>query len=117
MLRPLSVVFSLLLLAGLWSCSSSSGTDQMASDLCDCMKPLAVAYSEMENLDTESATMEDLENLMNRLENQADRTDDCIDQLENKYGEALETEQTDIESAMGEVCPEVMTLLERTGME
>lgn len=89
----------------------------MASDLCDCMKPLAAAYSEMEDLDTESSNMEDLENLMNRLESQADRTDACIDQLEEKYGEALETEQTNIETAMGKVCPEVMTLLEPTGME
>ena len=117
MLRPFSYLFSLLVLVTLCSCSSPSGTDQMASALCDCMKPLAVAYSEMENLDTESSNMEDLENLMNRLESQADRTDACIDQLEEKYGEALETEQTDIETAMNDACPEVMSLLQRTGIE
>jgi len=117
MLRPLYVGFFLLPLLALGSCQSPSGTNQMATDLCDCMKPLAVAYSEMEDMEADPSNMEALENLMNRLESQADRTDACIEQLEDRYGEALETEQTDIETAMSDVCPEVMTLLERTGME
>jgi len=117
MLRPLSYWFCLSFLFVGSSCSTPSGTNQMASDLCDCMKPLANAYSEMENMEADPSNMEDLENLMNGLEGQADRTDACIGQLEEKYGEALESEQTDIESAMKDVCPEVMNLLQRTGIE
>jgi len=89
----------------------------MARDLCTCMRPMADAYKEMEAMETQPTTMEALENLMDRLEEQSEETDACIDQLEETYGEALDTQQSDVEPLMRDICPEVMNILSRTDLD
>ena len=88
----------------------------MARDLCECMRPMADAYLEMEAMETQPTTMQALEDLMDRLEKQSEKTDACIDRLEETYGDALDTQQSDIEPVMREICPEVMDILNRTDL-
>ncbi len=99
---------ALLFLAG---CAPSQTPEAMAGDLCRCMQPMAESMTVIKELSA-GGEIDRLEKAMTQLDEVAAEVDECMNGLEDQYGEALTTEEKAIREAMMEQCPEVVAAME-----
>ena len=90
----------------LFGCQQSADIDNMAADICECMRPMTESFKAIESLSA-AGEVDALENAMESLEATAKQAEDCTGELEEKYGDALEQQETKIKELMVEKCPEV----------
>ncbi len=99
---------ALLFLAG---CGSSQTPEAMAEGLCRCMQPMAESMTVIKELSA-GGEIDRLEEAMTQLDEVAAEVDECMNGLEDQYGEALTAEEEAIREAMMEQCPEVVAAME-----
>ena len=95
----------ILIVSLLMSCKGKNSTEQIAEELCDCLRPIAEVYEATQNLSAEDSA-EDIQAAMDKMEKAAAEGDACADRINEKYGD-LENQQEEIEAAMQRVCPNV----------
>lgn len=99
-----------LFAAGVLSSCSDKAAGDMADDLCRCMQPVAESYATMEKM-AATGDHEGLQQRMAELDSLTTEADGCMNALENKYGEALETSEKAIRAQMTRRCPEVVRVM------
>lgn len=104
---PLAFV---LIISLLISCKGKNSTEQIAEELCDCLRPIVEVYEATQNISEEDRT-EDIQIAMDKMEKAAAESDACADRINEKYGD-LENQQEEIEAAMQRVCPNVAKVME-----
>lgn len=87
--------------------------DQMAKDLCGCMRPLADINEQIKNLVAEGKTTE-VATLFTKVEEIAKEGEACATSLEEKYGVVEGESETKTSAALKKYCPDIATLLEQS---
>lgn len=100
-----TLTFLSLLLVTL-ACHRGPDIGSMATDMCDCMQPVAEAFNTIRSA-PDDITPEEMSTLMDDMEAEMEAFEACSERLEEKYGEALHQEEEAIRQAMDERCPEV----------
>lgn len=102
----LGILFLLIAAFSITACQQSASADDMAADLCECMRPMAESFKAIESLSA-AGEVDALEDAMESLDATTQAADECTADLEEKYGDALEEQETKIKELMVEKCPEV----------
>ena len=102
----------LLLLLLLSACSSnkSQQIEQMATELCDCMRPLATLYEEVIAASTASDSIK-MNTLLQEFQVKSEEGEKCAAALEEKYGDLSEADQDQANTAFTKTCPEIAAML------
>lgn len=87
--------------------------DQMAKDLCSCMRPLADINEQIKNLVAEGKTAE-VATLFTKVEEIAKEGETCATSLEEKYGVVEGESETKTSAALKKHCPDIAALLEQS---
>ena len=86
--------------------------DQMAKDLCGCMRPLADVNNQIKNLVAEGKTQE-VTALFSEVEKIAKEGEACANSLELKYGVVEGEAETKASAALKKHCPDIAAMLEQ----
>ncbi|MFK7984201.1 MAG: hypothetical protein AB8G86_29780 [Saprospiraceae bacterium] len=87
--------------------------DQMAKDLCSCMRPLADVNNQIKNLVAEGKTQE-VSALFTKVEAIAKEGEDCANSLELKYGVVEGESEKKTSAAIKKHCPDIAAMLEQS---
>ncbi len=98
---------SLLIINLLIACKND--TDQIAKELCDCLRPIVEVYNDTQGLSAEDSA-EDIQAAMEKMDQAAAESDACADRMDEKYGD-LEEKQEAVEAAMQRVCPDIVAVM------
>ncbi len=109
-MKRLLLFFFLLSLVS--ACQQKSDAEKMAADLCDCMQPLTEAFQAIERLSAEG-DVEGLEDAMANMEARARTSEACTVRLEEKYGDAMREQETQIREIMARECPDVVAAMQK----
>ena len=99
----------LLVVAG--ACRSTSPEKEVAHEFCQCFRSMTELYQQVQSRD-ESATEDQLVELMRELETAAAASEDCVERVEMDYGDLIDQKEEAIKTAMQQLCPEVVETLE-----
>ena len=86
--------------------------DQMAKDLCSCMRPLADVNNQIKNLVAEGKTQE-VSALFAQVETIAKEGEECASSLELKYGVVEGESEKKTSAALKKHCPDISAMLEQ----
>lgn len=87
--------------------------DQMAKDLCSCMRPLADMNQKIKELVEEGKT-DEVTKLFADVERIAAEGEACATSLEGKYGAVEGESEQKASAALKKHCPDIATLLEQS---
>lgn len=87
--------------------------DQMAKDLCSCMRPLADINKQIKDLVSEGKT-EEVSRLFASIEKIAKEGEACAQGLEEKYGVVEGESETKTSAALKQHCPDIAQMLEQS---
>lgn len=87
--------------------------DQMAKDLCGCMRPLADINNQIKSLVAEGKT-DEVSALFAEVENIAKEGESCAKDLELKYGVVEGEDETKASAALKKHCPDIAAMLEQS---
>ncbi len=90
--------------------SNSNKLELMATELCDCMKPLMEINAKAEKLANEGLT-EEVKEIFNQLQQEFEKAESCALNVEKKYGPVAESDEQLAQEALTKVCPETANLL------
>ena len=108
--------FAMILLVTFAACKSTGDKrdhDQMAKDLCSCMRPLADVNNQIKSLVTEGKTAE-VSALFAKVEAIAKDGEACANSLELKYGVVEGESEKKTSAAMKKHCPDIAAMLEQS---
>ena len=110
MKKTIFLIISLLYIA----CNSEQKNyDQMAVDLCGCMRPLADVNQKIKQLINEGKTSEAAA-LFEEVEKVSTKGEACANALEEKYGIVDEKGERKASAALKKHCPDIAKMLEQT---
>jgi len=92
-----------------FSCANQNDNEQIAEELCACLRPIVDVYEETKNLSEEDSTA-DIQEAMEKMERAAAESDACADRLNEKYGD-LADRQEEVEASMQKVCPDIVNAM------
>lgn len=101
-------LFSVLVISLLIGCKND--TDQIAGELCACLRPIVQVYQETQTLSAEDSA-EAIQAAMEKMDRAAAESDACADGMDERYGD-LEGRQEAIEAAMQRVCPDIVQVMD-----
>jgi uncharacterized lipoprotein len=109
------ILFASLLLIGLAACSKKDKKDydQMAKDLCGCMRPLADMNQKIKSLVNEGKTQE-VSDLFSEVERLSNEGESCAKNLEEKYGIIEGESEEKATVALKKHCPDIAAMLEQS---
>ncbi len=87
--------------------------DQMAKDLCSCMRPLANVNNQIKTLVAAGKT-EEVSNLFAKVEEIAKEGEACANSLELKYGVVAGESEEKASAALKKHCPDIAAMLEQS---
>jgi len=87
--------------------------DQMAKDLCGCMRPLAEVNKQIKSLVSEGKTQE-VSALFAKVEAIAKEGEACASSLELKYGVVEGESEKKTSAALKKHCPDIAAMLEQS---
>ena len=87
--------------------------DQMAKDLCNCMRPLADMNQKIKQLVNEGKTTE-VANLFTEVERLATEGEVCATSLEDKYGIVEKESEDKAAAALKKHCPDIAKMLDQS---
>lgn len=92
------------------SCAAEKDYAGMATDLCQCMTPLADLYDRVmvATAQQDSATVA---SLLERFEELSETGEDCAAKLESKYGDFVGEEEVKAKAAIQEKCPKIAEMM------
>jgi len=105
--------WSLMCVSLLFACGErpqQAEEEPLAEAVCNCMKPLAEAYLELQRA-LEAEDTGRLESLSDHLEAVSDEVDECADRVEAQYGPLSGQREVAVKAAMKERCPDVIKTL------
>ena len=103
--------FLLMLLMG---CQSSNGEyDDLAKDLCTCMRPIADMNTKVKNL-LQQQKMAEVQALFSQLEQLSEDGEACTKNLELKYGVIEGEQEIKANQAMAKHCPDIAKMIEQS---
>lgn len=110
-------IFPIIMLLVIFAACKNTGAqrdhDQMAKDLCGCMRPLADVNTQIKKLVTEGKT-EEVSALFAKVETIAKEGEVCANSLELKYGVVEGEEETKASAALKKHCPDIAAMLEQS---
>ena len=92
--------------------SDKKDYNQMAIDLCNCMRPLADMNEQIKSLIQEGKTQE-VADLFSKVEQIAAEGEACATSLEEKYGVVAGESEQKATAALKKNCPDIAAMLER----
>ena len=107
---------ALLALVFFTACSSGGDKtdyDQMAKDLCSCMRPLADMNKQIKNLVAEGKT-DEVSKLFATVEEIAKEGEACALSLEEKYGVVEGESETKASAALKKHCADIAEMLDQS---
>ena len=108
--------FALVALVFFAACGSSGDKtdyDQMAKDLCSCMRPLADMNKQIKDLVAEGKT-DEVSKLFAEVEKIAGEGEVCALSLEDKYGVVEGESETKASAALKKHCPDIAQMLDQS---
>ena len=110
-------IFQVLMILVIFAACKNTGEkrdhDQMAKDLCGCMRPLADVNTQIKKLVTEGKT-EEVSALFAKVEAIAKDGEACANSLELKYGVVEGEEEAKASAALKKHCPDIAAMLEQS---
>jgi hypothetical protein len=114
-MKKTSTLWTVLFLVSLFAagCQQQPEADDMdmAAGLCQCMRPMAESLKAINALSA-AGEGDALEEARKSLGATAQAVDECLGELEEEYGEALEKREEEIRALMAEKCPEVSQVMQ-----
>jgi len=110
------IFFALMILMVFSVCKSGgdqTNYDQMAKDLCSCMRPLADVNEKIKGLVQEGKTNE-VAALFAEVEKIASEGEACAQSLEEKYGMVEGESEVKATAALKKNCPDIAQMLEQS---
>lgn len=110
------IFFALMILMVFGACKQGgdkTNYDQMAKDLCSCMRPLAEVNEQIKSLVKEGKTSEVAE-LFTEVEKIASEGEACAQSLEEKYGMVEGESEQKATAALKKNCPDIAQMLEQS---
>jgi len=111
------IVFGLLIFTFFAACKSGGGDktdyDQMAKDLCNCMRPLADMNKEIQTL-VKAGKTDKVAELFAEVEKIAVDGEICAKSLEDKYGIVEGESEVKATAALKKNCPDIAQMLEQS---
>lgn len=93
--------------------SNKKDYDQMAKDLCSCMRPLADMNEKIKVLIKEGNTQE-VANLFSEVERLSTEGETCATALEDKYGIVEGESEQKASAALKKHCPDIAKMLDQS---
>lgn len=94
------------------ACRDEKPEEAIAREFCQCFAEMTELYRQVQDRDGDPAD-DDLLNLMERLEEAATASEECVENVEMAYGdEVLEDKEEQIKAEMQNRCPQVIETLE-----
>lgn len=112
MKKILFVILTLVIFATCKNGGDKRDYDQMAKDLCGCMRPLADVNEQIKNLVAEGKTQE-VSALFTKVEEIAKEGEACATSLELKYGVVEGESEKKTSAALKKHCPDIAAMLEQ----
>ena len=91
--------------------TDNTNYDEMAQELCKCMTPLMEIQKKIMVL-SEEGKVDEIKDLLDEVEALSAAGDQCVQDLEEKYGEVGEDKETKANEAFKKACPEIAQMLE-----
>ncbi|MEM6317320.1 MAG: hypothetical protein AAF960_06600 [Bacteroidota bacterium] len=110
------IFYTALLLLTFAACQQSGNGkdyDQMAKDLCGCMRPLADINTRIKKLVREGKT-DQVASLFTEVERLSKDGEACANSLEKKYGAVEGESETKASAALKKHCPDIAQMLEES---
>ncbi len=111
-----NIFFALMIMIFFSACKGGgdkTNYDQMAKDLCSCMRPLADVNEKIKSLVKEGKTNEVAE-LFAEVEKIASAGEACAQSLEEKYGMVEGEKEVKATAALKKNCPDIARMLEQS---
>lgn len=107
-------LFLIFIVLGIVNCQNNSQNyDQMAKDLCTCMRPLADINLKIKTLLDDGQT-EAVASLMTQVEKLSSEGEKCANALGEKYGIVEGENEIAATKALKKHCPDIATMLEQS---
>ena len=88
---------------------SEAEYEAMATELCDCLKPLVELQAKVN-----SSSEEEIKAMVSEIEKISDDGEECVNKLENKYGQIRGKDNEEkAKEAMIKVCPNVAGIINK----
>ena len=113
MKKILLAIITVTIFAACGSDKAKKDFDQMAKDLCGCMRPLADVNNQIKSLVAEGKT-EEVAALFAEVETIAKEGETCATDLEIKYGVIEEKDEIKASVALKKHCPDIAAMLEQS---
>ncbi len=113
MKKTFIALVALVFFAGCSGGVDKTDYDQMAKDLCSCMRPLADMNKKIKNLVNEGKT-EEVAQLFAEVEEIAGKGEACALSLEERYGAVEGESETKASAALKKHCPDIAEMLEQS---
>ena len=113
MKKTFLAIMTLMIFAACGSGGDKKDYDQMAKDLCGCMRPLADVNNQIKNLVAEGKTAE-VATLFGEVEKIAKEGEACATSLETKYGVVEGESEAKASAALKKHCPDIAAMLEQS---
>ena len=110
------IFFALMILMVFSACKQGgdkTNYDQMAKDLCNCMRPLADVNDKIQGLVKEGKT-NDVAKIFAEVEKIASEGEACAKSLEEKYGTVEGESEAKATAALKKNCPDIARMLEQS---
>lgn len=110
------IFFALMILMVFATCKQGgdkTNYDQMAKDLCSCMRPLADVNEKIKDLVKEGKT-DEVAALFAEVEKIASTGEACAQSLEEKYGMVEGEKEVKATAALKKNCPDIARMLEQS---
>lgn len=104
-------IYLLILAATFSGCGLGGGNhEQIAQEVCECMRPLSESYSSMKDaLDARDSSA--LQRFAEEMETVNEQVGDCAGRIEERYGPLEGKREEQVKAAMQKICPEVIEIL------
>ncbi len=113
MKKTFLALMTLTIFAACGSGGDKKDYDQMAKDLCSCMRPLADVNDQIKKLVAAGKTTE-VSTLFAEVEKIAQEGEACAISLETKYGVVEGAAETKASAALKKHCPDIAAMLEQS---
>jgi hypothetical protein len=104
------ILFLFILFSSCGGPAKSSDYDQIAIEVCNCMKPLSQIYGDFKRAIDEN-DLQALDNLADELEQANESVDECAEAIEEKYGALEGAREEAVKIAMKTQCPNIIKIL------
>ncbi len=102
-------IHSIVIIAGficLAACQPKNKTDELAKELCICLRPMIEVYERMGG-QMEGADEDQIVAVLEELEALAAESEACANKITEKYGDLADRE-AELEPALRKACPDIM---------